>query len=600
MDNNNIINIHIHVLHYITNISSLQIPKTFFKSLKNIILDTVKRNKLLIICLIILSVIIFICTFGITCGFIVKVINFNVPNSFLSLENEDTIKVVNVPVINKDLSQITFGCNKTLYYKKEYEHPTIVTPTVNLSTYFELPISTQDYYKITSETLPMNGIIIYPDDIFEQNKMYSVGIILSQSLTNLDSSEKGYKYLQETFAVNDIIGISLDHSFLDTDKNGEWITLKNTSKTQFETYLDMRAILTLNTINYLCDSLNSYFNDKIDMNSIGIVGDRNGGSVALKVIDIINENIDYQLSYIDSNQHEFNIKSISTLATTNQYVPKTLNLISSYFIETIPSLPQYTTPFLYSYAKQSSNSIQTQFNYSGVLYIQRGLEDYLNTGYELPSNEIILDSIIPQTTYYMTSEELTYTVSLFVGSHFLCSLNNECYNYLMLKDFQIADEVLSTSSAFFNNFYSNTDYIIDQNSRVSPNISFTINSNHNGYFYQNAYQQLHRNIKCSNKCSIAYNFSETIQKYGISFSFYQETSSSSYVNMISYGYNNTFTDLSKFRYIGITEHSPNYIGDLHILQTFSFNFTEEGTIQNIDSISLLFDGEILLDDVILY
>ncbi|ELP93115.1 hypothetical protein EIN_053600 [Entamoeba invadens IP1] len=548
----------------------------------------------------------------------------NVPNSFNSIENTNTINIENVPVITRPLSQITFGCGIDNYYRAEYTKPTILTPTMDFSNYLQLSVTSQDYYHITSSHIPMNGVILFPSDILEEKnktKQYRVVAILPEHLGNLVSGDIGYRYLQETFAQNDLIAISIDSTFFDKDASGNWIVVKNSNATQRERYIEVRSLLALNTLNYLETELNKYFNVTIWVEKFGLFGDRTGGSVGIKMVETLKDNVAYPLLYKNAIQKNLQVVSFSGLSI-QEIINKTLfSDICSYFIEVVPSIPAYPKPFLVSYShfpeqdinlhnettESSENILKNEVTllYTGALIIQRGNANNYNSEYVEEDSGILIDKIFPSTQHYMEKEELQYTVSLFVGSHFICNLNERCFNYQMLRDFKIADEVLPTTSAYFNTYKSNKDILLDSNGTLFHNVTSSTNAEFVGLFYQNAYQQLHRNMKCQTLCKYTLTLGNKISALGLKFDFFQNNASSEFNNYLYIRYNtDTIVELSKFKYVGIPQDDESTakfkLGKLHFLQTFEFDVFENETSVYIDEITLVFVGEVLLDNVAIY
>ncbi|EAL50793.2 hypothetical protein EHI_012300 [Entamoeba histolytica HM-1:IMSS] len=537
-----------------------------------------------------------------------------VPDSFNSVENNSSIKITNIPIITRDIEVITFGCGKKNYYRECYANPTIKTPTIDMSRFIELSITSQDYYHLNSRIIPLNGQVYFPKDILRLNKTshFKSVIILPHQLGNLINSDDGYDYLQKTFAQNDLIGIVIDSSFFDKDFNDKTIISKNYNLTTQEAYIEARSILTYNILQYLNVALNNYFNFTVDMSEIGIVGDREGGAVGIRLIEVMNRNKTFPILLKDWNIITIKVISFSGLSCNQIIKHNIMNDIQSYFIETIPSISTYPNPFLSSYAIFESPDLifinQTNilnsnrpFYYTGSLFIQRGNPNDFNIIYEEPNNHIILDNIFPIQSNYISKTQLDYIVSLFIGSHFMCSLNSNCINYKMLQDFKIADEVLPMNSGYFNTFISNNDILIDSNGKISPNITISTNSSYVGLYYQNAYQRFHRNLQCHKKCSIKYLFNVPIYAKGIEFNFYQVGNSSNYNNAILIHSNKNVKEIAKFKYAGIPQSkTPFTLSKVYFLQLFEFVFNTQQQPIEIDELEILFDGEILLDNVAVF
>ena len=103
--------------------------------------------------------------------------SYIIPDSFNSIENENTRYIQNIPVITRNISSIRFGCNDSDYFKSDYRKVHIVTPKIDLSQYFELSMSSQDYYKLHSNRIPLNGRITFPSDILEINNQHVLLIL---------------------------------------------------------------------------------------------------------------------------------------------------------------------------------------------------------------------------------------------------------------------------------------------------------------------------------------------------------------------------------------------------------------------------------------
>ncbi|EDR29289.1 hypothetical protein EDI_213640 [Entamoeba dispar SAW760] len=539
-----------------------------------------------------------------------------IPDSFNAVEKNSPIKISNIPIITRDIEVITFGCGKENYYRGCYANPTIKTPTIDMSKFIELSITSQDYYHLNSRIIPLNGKVYFPKDILQLNKTshFKSVIILPHQLGNLINSDDGYDYLQKTFAQNDLIGIVIDSSFFDKDSNDKTIISKNSNLTIQEAYIEARSILTYNILQYLNIALNNYFNFTIDMSEIGIVGDRDGGTVGIRLIEVMNRNNKFPILLKDWNIINIKITSFSGLSCNQTIKNNILNEMQSYFIETIPSISIYPNPFLSSYVIFESPDLifinqtnilnyNNSLYYTGSLFIQRANPNDLNIIYEEPNNHIILDKIFPIQSNYISKNQLNYIVSLFIGSHFMCSLNFNCINYKMLQDFKIADEVLPMNSGYFNTFISNNDILIDSNGKIYSNITISTNSSYIGLYYQNAYQRFHRNLQCHKKCSIKYLFNIPIYAKGIKFNFYQVGSSSNYNNAVFIHSNKNIKEIAKFKYAGIPHSQSSFtLSKVYFLQLFEFVFNTQQQQQSleIDELEILFDGEILLDNVAIF
>ena len=175
----------------------------------------------------------------------------------------------------------------------------------------------------------------------------------------------------------------------------------------------------------------------------------------------------------------------------------------------------------------------------------------------------------------------------------------------MLVDFKVADEVLTTESAFFNVFDSYNEITVFDNSTLSKYFNYTTNSSFVGNYYQNAYRHYQLHVKSGERTFMNFTSNIEIHAKGVYFSFYQTTDSDTFVNSVVASIDNdTLIHLNKFRYIGIEEDKESsQIGKMRYLQTFSFSFSENATEEidhKINYVTFFYEGEILMDNIALY
>ena len=130
---------------------------------------------------------------------------------------------------------------------------------------------------------------------------------------------------------------------------------------------------------------------------------------------------------------------------------------------------------------------------------------------------------------------------------------------------------------------------------AAPGVDVETNASYSGWFYQNAYQQLHRHLRCAGRCALSYAFPATAGR-GVMFSFFQRTASSDFDNALVVTMGGVPTEISKFKYVAIPTPETGSVDAVLFLQTLSFEVGQA----NITGITIKFVGEILVDDVAVY
>ena len=527
----------------------------------------------------------------------------NTVNTFDTINERRHFNLVSFCEKNTKISQLTFGIGDSSYLRQEYAKPSIITPTVDLSDLFDVSPSTQDYYRITSKTLPMNGIVFYPSTIKKINSTLNLVFILPNEMGNLIDSDMGYVYLQESLAENGIVSITLDQGFLDVDQNGHTLNPKDKTKSPNEIYLQARLILTIKTINYLYERLNVYFSNKLNFSNIGLIGDREGGGVAMRIINSLKQN---KLEFMKNEKiNNFTIESIFVLNCKDIPIPNPMVGMNSYFIETLPELSSYDPPLLSSYYMYNKTGRIDTLNlkYSGLLIVERGIGDYYNMKYNEAKSDILMDYIVQNETYLIKETELRCLVTNYATAHFLCSLNSNCTNIDLLKDFKRGKEIIPNQSGYVNTFESNREQLLYSNGTFSEMTVTTDKSTYQGNLYQNLYQTLHLLYVCGKdeKCQITFQLNKVINCCGIKFSFFKNTDSDEKVYdqyITVYEENGNTFNLPSFTYAKIIDiENKGQINEMYLLQTYIFNFPQSNV--SITKFVLYFKGEILLDDIAL-
>ncbi|EMS14503.1 hypothetical protein KM1_075330 [Entamoeba histolytica HM-3:IMSS] len=571
------------------------------------------KNHIISLLVLIFCIIIILVSFNLSLSNMFYKLKYTYNLSFLS--SFDTVntsyinEVISYCEFEKHISQLTFGIGDSSYLRQEYAQPSIKTPTINMSSLFDVSSTTQDYYRMTSSAIPMNGIVYYPTNIKTSNETKSVVIILGSEMGNLIDSDMGYIYLQESLAENGIVSVCLDQGFLDKDENGNSILPKNGMSVK-EGYLNARVVLTIQTINYLFKRLNQFFGQKLNFENIGIIGDREGGGVAMRIINKLRIG---EIDFIEKeNLNQFSIESIFVLNCKDIPVENPMVGMNSYFIETLPELSPYDPPLLssYNYFNKTDRDDNILFKYSGSLIIEKGIGDYFNMKYQQAQSDILVDYILKNNSYLLKENELRCLVNNYVISHFLCSMDNKCDNLPLLMDFKNGKSIIPIESGYYSTFESNKEILLYVNG-TTFDISIESNSTYSGKLYQNMYQSLHQLYVCNSgmKCALKFVMNKPVNCSGIKFSFFknngiinkeeQDTSKiyeqSIKVTCLS---NSTFT-LPSFTYTKISEIENNgEICEMFFVQTYSFSFPLPNQV--ITSFTLYFTGEILLDDVALF
>ncbi|ELP93361.1 hypothetical protein EIN_057660 [Entamoeba invadens IP1] len=499
----------------------------------------------------------------------------------------------------KHISQLTFGIGEATYFRQEYAKPSIITPTINMSDLLEVSSSTKDYYRMTSERIPMNGIVYYPSVIKPMNE---VVFILSNSMTNLIDTDMGYVYLQESLAENGIVSISLDHGFLDKDVNGEWIVPKDNTSEVSEVYIEARVRLTLNAMNYLYDRLNQHFNMKLNFSGIGIIGDREGGGVAMRVSNTLKNN--EQVVGIDNMQP---IKVVSFSAMNCKEIPinNPIQNLDSFFLETLPELSAYDPPLLSSYYlfNKTERNDSREYQYSGCLIIEKGIGTSFNMKDKRNTSDIWVDKLYKNEPNMLTDTELRCVSNNYLTSHFLCSLVGDCTNLDLLKDFKNGKGIIPTKSEYYSTFESSKEVIVFANGSENAVIMDT-NATFSGKLFQNIYQSLHLIFACDagQLCYCEFKRKENINASGIKFSFFKDVDNKEIKYdqfVVVYKSNGEIFRLPSFTYKRIDTHdSSTDIAKLFLLQTYSFDFPTPNVY--VTKFRVYFTKEILLDDIAFY
>ena len=550
-------------------------------------------------------------------------------NTFGTIENQKEYNnMESFCSFEKHISQLTFGIGTSDYMRGEYAKPSIITPTVDLSDYFEIESSSKDYYRLTSSSLPMNGVVYYPLNIKSQkNQSTGIVIILSNQMNNLVESDLGYKYLQESLAENGIVAISLDHTFLDVDDKGKSVeSLIGLDKK--ETYLSARALLTVKTIQYLSVRLNSFFSGKLNFNNIGLIGDREGGGVAMRVIQYIHNNMTFisdiavnktETNHDEINQHNYgvnyneatstsnntkiNITSIFIMSCKDSISSSLIQNTSSYFIETVDDITVYSQPLLssYYYFDKKEKHYRQEYDYSGSLFIEKGISNYYNSKYKEKDSQYLRDSLYNNKSSYLKNKSFRCIVTNYATAHFLCAIKTDCKYIDILKDFKRGKSILPQNSGYYNVFESSRDIDLYSNGSTY-NCTIESNANYEGLYFQNVFLSTSKLYHCydNDNCIITIKLTNTITANGISLLFYRNDVSEEYDQYIEiFSEDNERYVLNRFKYSKLRHSSnDNDISDVFLFQTYLFDFPVQNV--SVSRIHIHFKGEIIVDCISLY
>ncbi|ELP94611.1 hypothetical protein EIN_497910 [Entamoeba invadens IP1] len=579
--------------------SSIKSQKDFKKSIQK----EFKEWGWCYIFIVVLTLLIVICL--LLSGFF---IGKRVTNTSIRVSTFDTVDVTWPTTVisycekENEISQLTFGNGKADYLRQEYAKPSIKTPTIDLSDILELGATTRDYFHMTSKAIPINGIVYYPIDIKSFNESCQVVVILSSKMDNLVESERGYLYVQESLTENGIITIALESDFLDPDGNGDWIVPKH-QRTTREAYYLARTQLVIESLNYLSPRLNEFFGHKLDFSNIGVLGDREGGGVALRVVQALNS-VDYN-TINDTIKNMFSIRSVAVFNCHDIPEQNPIQNKYSYFIETLPEMSAYDDPLLtsYYYFEKTIRNDTKEYQYSGSLVIEKANGNNFNSLYKESDEDALLHKIEMNRPDLLKPSELQCVASNFVTTHFLCSLKGKCDNLALLVDFKNGKNVLPQNTGYYSTFESNKEILLYSNGSLFDAEIFT-NATFDGKLYQNVFQSLNLLYVCSNNelCKVTFTLKNAVNCSGIKFSFYKETIENAQLSYDQYLdvtlLNSTKLTLNHFSYVKVPVKDTDGISEMHLVQTYSFNLQQKNLL--VSSFTLWFKGEVLMDDIALY
>lgn len=201
---------------------------------------------------------------------------------------------------------------------EEYNYrPTNTDPQnllrTDLSAYFATP---DQAVKEQMDNIPIAGIGHYPIGAGP----FPLVLIFHGNHSPLRPSHEGYKYLTQLLASHGMIAISIDGNFLNGRVSGE---------------MDARAILMLRHLQIWrkwCQTQESPFFQKVDMNNIGLAGHSRGGE-AVTVANLFNKTLHDK----DDPLHNFafTIKGLFAIAPVDGQIGKATKVIindANYFV----------------------------------------------------------------------------------------------------------------------------------------------------------------------------------------------------------------------------------------------------------------------------
>jgi hypothetical protein len=175
--------------------------------------------------------------------------------------------------------------------------------------------------------------------------------------------------------------------------------------------------------------------------------------------------------------------------------------------------------------------------------------------------------------------------------------------YDLLKDFKRGKDIIPNESGYVNTFESNHEKLLYSNGTIYDMDISVVPNTYEGKLYQNLYQTLHLLYVCQQeeKCAITFKLSKPVNCSAIKFSFFKNTDSDEkiydqYITVFTQ--QNTSFNLPSFTYAKINDIiNKGSISEMYLLQTYYFTFPQPD--QLITHFILYFEGEILLDDIVL-